>query len=46
MAYSQDLRERVLDFVADAGSKKAAAEQFKVGLIVYDVFVVQDTRKK
>ena len=32
MAYSQDLRERVLDFVAVGGSKKAAAERFNVGL--------------
>ena len=32
MAYSQDWRERVLDLVADGGSKKAAAERFNVGL--------------
>lgn len=32
MAYSQDLRERVLDFVSGGGSKKAAAERINVGL--------------
>ena len=31
MAYSEDLRERVLDFVAEGGSKQAAAERFNAG---------------
>ena len=30
MAYSEDLRKRVLDFVAEGGSKQAAAERFNV----------------
>ena len=32
MAYSEDLRKRVLDFVAEGGSKQAAAERLNVGL--------------
>ena len=31
MAYSEDLRKRVLDLMAEGGSKKAAAERFNVG---------------
>ena len=32
MAYSQDLRERVLDFVAQGHSKEEAAEHYQVGV--------------
>lgn len=31
MAYSQDLRERVLAFVAEGKSKEAAAERYQIG---------------
>ena len=38
MAYSEDLRKRVLDFVAEGGSKQAAAERFSVGLSMVDLW--------
>ena len=37
MTYSEDLRERVVEFVRAGGSKSKAAEQFKVSRwCVYD----------
>ena len=38
MAYSQDFRKRVLDFVAEGGSKQAVAERFNVGLSTVDLW--------